>query len=582
MGSKIETERPLKELSLEIPLNEAFSVPGATGTFSVTPSLSLTGEAIVGAVTSAFTGTNAFDFQSKANFGIKKGGGVFHAGAIVSFDLGEAIALAGPEPGLVEVGLQGHIGFGAKVSGSGSFQFDPHGFSIDDGLSSLKDMIAGYTIDDTELSLGLGFGSQIAWGVGTTGLYSTAEISVVGDITNFSGLNDVAINLDVNFNYGFFVGSVDVNFNQSVPVKPVIDFILNKVPFGGLIGVSGKAALPSSTIRSVVTETLFGYEIASYSVITNPDGSLSVAGGYGAQLAALDLASVGQTVYGQYGNGFGFGGLTATSPGVGVDSSGGYHYSPRATLSLIDQLLGTDFAGAPPLGSNRGPDYSPPAPNAVDRALADLHDLIQTRLGLRDRTNDPGGSVGDSNLGAPPGTDRGESDRSGNQSGRQSGREGGGRESGGREGNSNLPIILDLDGNGIEITELSRSTVFIDGTDDGLSNRTAWAAAGDGVLFYDPDNTNQITEKRQYVFTEWDPTAASDIDALRSIFDSNGDGVLDASDAAFAQFKVMVTSADYRGGHSPPCSSAYSLIGVAASRTHMIACKGGKSAQNAQ
>jgi hypothetical protein len=36
-----------------------------------------------------------------------------------------------------------------------------------------------------------------------------------------------------------------------------------------------------------------------------------------------------------------------------------------------------------------------------------------------------------------------------------------------------------------------------------------------------------ITEKRQYVFTEWDPTATSDMEALRSVFDSNGDGVLD-------------------------------------------------------
>ena len=44
------------------------------------------------------------------------------------------------------------------------------------------------------------------------------------------------------------------------------------------------------------------------------------------------------------------------------------------------------------------------------------------------------------------------------------------------------------------------------------------------MLFYDPDGHNDIVEKRQYVFTEWDPTAASDIDALRSVFDSNGDG----------------------------------------------------------
>ena len=106
------------------------------------------------------------------------------------------------------------------------------------------------------------------------------------------------------------------------------------------------------------------------------------------------------------------------------------------------------------------------------------------------------------------------------------------------------PILLDLTGDGISITELNRSDVFVDATGDGLKNRTAWADAGTAVLFYDPDGHNDIVEKRQYVFTEWDPTAASDIDALRSVFDLGGDGLLDAQDAAFANFKLMVTLAD--------------------------------------
>ncbi|MEE9387192.1 MAG: hypothetical protein V3U96_01160 [Paracoccaceae bacterium] len=91
------------------------------------------------------------------------------------------------------------------------------------------------------------------------------------------------------------------------------------------------------------------------------------------------------------------------------------------------------------------------------------------------------------------------------------------------------PIILDLDGDGIQITELSNSTFFMDATGDGLANRTAWAAAGNGVLFYDPDNTGEITEMRQYVFTEWDGETISDMEALRAVFASNGDGVFDAA-----------------------------------------------------
>ncbi|KZK97222.1 Bifunctional hemolysin/adenylate cyclase precursor [Pseudovibrio sp. Ad5] len=106
------------------------------------------------------------------------------------------------------------------------------------------------------------------------------------------------------------------------------------------------------------------------------------------------------------------------------------------------------------------------------------------------------------------------------------------------------PVILDLDGNGIQVTRLDQSTIFMDAGGDGLEHRTAWAASGDGVLFYDPDGRDAITEKRQFVFTEWDPTATSDMEALASVFDSNGDGVLSAEDAAFAKFKLLVTNAD--------------------------------------
>ncbi|NJN35797.1 MAG: hypothetical protein HC794_00585, partial [Nitrospiraceae bacterium] len=108
---------------------------------------------------------------------------------------------------------------------------------------------------------------------------------------------------------------------------------------------------------------------------------------------------------------------------------------------------------------------------------------------------------------------------------------------------SSKPVLLDLDGNGIKIAEFDKSTIFMDGG-DGLRHRTAWAGTGDGVLFYDAGDDNQITEKREFVFTEWNPTAAGDLEALRSIWDTNGDGKLTAADAEFAKFKVMVTNAD--------------------------------------
>ena len=75
--------------------------------------------------------------------------------------------------------------------------------------------------------------------------------------------------------------------------------------------------------------------------------------------------------------------------------------------------------------------------------------------------------------------------------------------------------------------------------------------------------TGQGPETRQFVFTEWDPTAGSDLEALASVFDENGDGVLDASDAAFADFKVMVTQADGSQQAMTPAALGSNLIGDA-------------------
>jgi hypothetical protein len=106
------------------------------------------------------------------------------------------------------------------------------------------------------------------------------------------------------------------------------------------------------------------------------------------------------------------------------------------------------------------------------------------------------------------------------------------------------PILLDLDGDGIEVTELSRSQKFADTEGDGKEHRIAWAGVGDAVLFYDADGDGVISDKREFIFTEWDPTATSDLETLRSVFDSNGDGVFNAQDDKFGQFKLEVVNAD--------------------------------------
>jgi hypothetical protein len=94
----------------------------------------------------------------------------------------------------------------------------------------------------------------------------------------------------------------------------------------------------------------------------------------------------------------------------------------------------------------------------------------------------------------------------------------------------NWPIVLDLDGDGIEINPLSSSNTFFDTKGDGYQHRTAWAGAGDAVLAFDANNDGVINQKNEIVFTEWDPTAASDMQAVLNVFDTNHNGKLDSDD----------------------------------------------------
>ncbi|MER9313268.1 hypothetical protein NKI51_28995 [Mesorhizobium australicum] len=56
----------------------------------------------------------------------------------------------------------------------------------------------------------------------------------------------------------------------------------------------------------------------------------------------------------------------------------------------------------------------------------------------------------------------------------------------------------------------------------------------------DADGDGKISRSSEFVFTEWDRTATSDLEALKSVFDTNHNGLLDAGDARWSEFKVMV------------------------------------------
>ncbi|WFU10924.1 DUF4214 domain-containing protein [Rhizobium sp. CB3090] len=87
---------------------------------------------------------------------------------------------------------------------------------------------------------------------------------------------------------------------------------------------------------------------------------------------------------------------------------------------------------------------------------------------------------------------------------------------------------------------MSNSSQFVNVNGDGYQHRTAWAGNGTGVLVFDADGDGKISSSKEFEFTQWDPTAIGDLEAIKDVFDTNGNGKLDAGDTQWSKFKVMV------------------------------------------
>lgn len=102
------------------------------------------------------------------------------------------------------------------------------------------------------------------------------------------------------------------------------------------------------------------------------------------------------------------------------------------------------------------------------------------------------------------------------------------------------PLILDLDGDGIEITPLS-GTITFDHDADSVRTGTAWAGADDGLLVLDLDGNGLIDSGRELFGNNTllanGQKATDGYAALRDL-DGNADGVLDTTDAPFAALRV--------------------------------------------
>jgi Ca2+-binding RTX toxin-like protein len=97
------------------------------------------------------------------------------------------------------------------------------------------------------------------------------------------------------------------------------------------------------------------------------------------------------------------------------------------------------------------------------------------------------------------------------------------------------PLVLDLNGNGIQLIDVHTSNAHFDYGGTGFSVKTGWAGPTEGILVRDIDhNPNTVTANELFGAVSGDGFA--DLAAM----DTNNDGKIDAADTNFADLKVWI------------------------------------------
>lgn len=96
------------------------------------------------------------------------------------------------------------------------------------------------------------------------------------------------------------------------------------------------------------------------------------------------------------------------------------------------------------------------------------------------------------------------------------------------------PLVIDLDGDGLELVNVANSTAFFDVLNTGtVAMRTGWVAADDGMLVMDMDADGLITSAAE-MFHDNNGAPLTNLLA----YDTNQNGLIDAGDTQFADFRI--------------------------------------------
>ncbi len=100
------------------------------------------------------------------------------------------------------------------------------------------------------------------------------------------------------------------------------------------------------------------------------------------------------------------------------------------------------------------------------------------------------------------------------------------------------PIVFDLAGDGVNLSTVAESRV-VTRTESGALIRVGWVGPTDGILALDRNGDGQINQLSEISFIDDLKGATSDLEGLAA-YDSNRDGVLDAKDMRFGEFRLWI------------------------------------------
>ncbi len=107
------------------------------------------------------------------------------------------------------------------------------------------------------------------------------------------------------------------------------------------------------------------------------------------------------------------------------------------------------------------------------------------------------------------------------------------------------PVVLDLADVGFNLISPLESTLSLGQlTASNIASTVGWVGEGNGVLMYDPIGAGHLNNLNQISFISYLPGAQTDLQGLRA-FDSNHNNMLDAQDAEFVKFGVLLNNGHF-------------------------------------